>query len=104
MGSSVGHELGDEEITPTIDGHAHSLSSDFLSKARTAAAGPVRMLAFMRSVGRFNGGQDLSLLPVTDNASLLLMPTASARSFHEGHLEVVMRLHYHDRYVLCYVS
>jgi hypothetical protein len=57
------------------------------------------MLVFVRSVGWFIGGQDLSLLLAAGNASPLLTPTAGARSFHEGCLEAMMRLHRCDRRV-----
>jgi hypothetical protein len=94
MGPSSGHGPSDGEIIPTVGGHAHSLSMGFPSEVGTMTAGPVGMLMFMRSVSRFIGGQDLSLLPAVGNASLLLTSMAGARSFHKGHLEAAMRLHH----------
>jgi hypothetical protein len=92
MGPPSGHGLGNREIALAIGGHAHNLFTGFLSEAGTTTAGPIGMLAFVHSVGRFG------------NASPLLTPTAATRSFHEGRLEVVMRLHHYDRRVQCFVS
>lgn len=82
MGSLLFHESGGGEGAPTTDGHARSSSMGFLFEARIAAAGPVEMPAIVRSVGRFIGGQGLSLLPASINSSPLQTPTTGMRSFH----------------------
>lgn len=79
------------ESTPTIGGHTRDSFSSFLSKARIAAARPVRVLVILCSVYQSIRGQDHSLLPASGNASPLQTPTVGARSFRKGSLEAEMR-------------